>query len=54
MSPIDDHAAAGLPIPSLVRTAQIATIAATVAEPLGNLPAEASARIAKILRQRFR
>jgi mRNA interferase MazF len=51
---IDDHAAAGLPIPSLVRTAKIATIAAADAEPLGNLPAEATARIAKILRQRFR
>jgi mRNA interferase MazF len=51
---IDDHAAAGLPIPSLVRTAKIATIAATDAQPLGALPAPAATRVAKILRQRFR
>ena len=52
--PIDDHAAAGLPIPSIVRTAKVATIAAVDAQPLGVLPAAAVARIAKILRQRFR
>ena len=51
---IDDHTAAGLPIPSIVRTAKIATIAAVDARPLGVLPAEATARIARILRQRFR
>ena len=51
---IDDHAAAGLPIPSIVRTAKIATIAAGDAQPLGALPAPVIARIAKILRQRFR
>ena len=28
--PIDDHAAAGLPIPSIVRTAKVATIAASM------------------------
>ena len=52
--PIDDHVAAGLPIRSIVRTAKIATIAAADAEPLGRLPAEAPARIARILRRRFR
>jgi mRNA interferase MazF len=51
---IDDHAAAGLPILSIVRTAKIATIAALDAQPLGVLPAQATARIAKILHQRFR
>jgi mRNA interferase MazF len=52
--PIDDHAAAGLPIPSIVRTAKIATIAAVDARPLGVLPAQATTRIAETLRQRFR
>jgi hypothetical protein len=52
--PIDEHAAAVLPILSLVRTAKIATIAAADEEPLGNLPAKTAARIAKILRQGFR
>jgi mRNA interferase MazF len=51
---IEDHAAVGLPIPSIVRTAKIATIATTDAEPLGTLPAPAAARVARILRQRFR
>jgi mRNA interferase MazF len=51
--PIDDHAAAGLPIPSIVRTAKVATIAAIDAQPLGALPAPAVAYIAEILRQRF-
>lgn len=36
---IDDHAAAGLPIPSIVRTVKIATIVAADARPLGILPA---------------
>jgi mRNA interferase MazF len=51
---IDDHAAAGLPIPSIIRTAKIATIVAADARPLGVLPAQATARIATILRQRLR
>jgi mRNA interferase MazF len=51
--PIDDHAAAGLPIPSIVRTAKVATIAAADAQPLGVLPAQANADVAGILRQRF-
>lgn len=32
---IDDHKAAGLPAPSVVRTAKVATIEAADAEPLG-------------------
>lgn len=51
---IDDHAAAGLPIPSIVRTAKIATIAAADAQPLGPLPAPAITRVTKLLRERFR
>lgn len=51
---IDDHAAAGLPIPSIVRTAKIATIVAADARPLGILPAQATARIATVLGQRLR
>jgi mRNA interferase MazF len=51
---IDDHGAAGLPIPSIVRTAKIATIAAADVQPLGALPVQAATRIARLLRQRFR
>ena len=50
---IDDHAAAGLPIPSLIRTAKIATIAATDARPLGVLPARQTSQVEAILRRRF-
>jgi mRNA interferase MazF len=51
---IDDHAAAGLPIPSIVRTAKIATIAAADAQRLGVLPTRATADVVEILRRRFR
>ena len=51
---IDDRAAAGLPIPSIVRTAKIATIAGADARPLGRLPARTAAQVAAILRRRFR
>jgi mRNA interferase MazF len=51
---IDDHAAAGLPIPSIVRTAKIATIASADARPVGTLPARTAAQVADILRRRFR
>jgi mRNA interferase MazF len=51
---IDDHGAAGLPIPSIVRTAKIATIAAADVQPLGALPVQAATRIARLLRQRLR
>ena len=50
---IDDHAAAGLLIPSLIRTAKIATIAATDARPLGVLPACEASEVEAILRRRF-
>src|SRR5690606_39722166 len=36
---VADHLAAGLPIPSLVRTSKLATIVATRAEKRGRLPA---------------
>lgn len=51
--PVDDQFAAGLPIPSVVRTAKIATIAAADAMPLGTLSAQASARVEAILHVRF-
>lgn len=34
---IDDHEAAGLPIPSLVRTAKVATLEAATAEGIGRV-----------------
>jgi mRNA-degrading endonuclease toxin of MazEF toxin-antitoxin module len=36
--PISDLQAAGLPVPSIVRTAKVATIEARDAQPLGTLP----------------
>lgn len=35
---VDDHRAAGLPVPSLIRTSKIATIEAGRADRLGSLP----------------
>ena len=35
---IDDHAAAGLPIASMVRTAKLATLESATAEKIGKLP----------------
>lgn len=34
----DIHASVGLPAPSIIRPAKLATIDATIAEPLGTLP----------------
>lgn len=52
---ISDLAIAGLPVPSIVRPAKIATIEAVDAERLGSLPVSARAAIsvyvARILRQ---
>ena len=50
---IDDHAAAGLPIPSIVRTAKIATIEARAASRLGLLSGPSAARVAAILQRRL-
>lgn len=38
---IADHAAAGLPIPSMVRTCKLATLEASDAEPIGRLAGSA-------------
>jgi mRNA interferase MazF len=50
---IDNHSAAGLPIPSVVRTAKIATIAASVAEALGALPQANVREVIAVLRKRL-
>ena len=50
---IADHAAAGLPIPSVVRTAKIATIAASVAERLGALAQADVREVTAVLRKRL-
>jgi mRNA interferase MazF len=49
--PIADLSAAGLPIPSIVRPAKIATIDARDAEPLGNLSHSDRATVAECLRR---
>lgn len=46
-----DHRAAGLPAPSIVRTAKIATIEATDADRLGAIPAGRLALVLASLRQ---
>lgn len=48
--PIEDLVAAGLPTPSLVRTAKIATIEAGSAEPLGSLAAPERENVRRALR----
>jgi mRNA interferase MazF len=50
---IEDHASVGLPIPSVVRTAKVATIAASAAKRLGTLPESSAAEITRILRRRL-
>lgn len=50
---IDDHVAAGLPIPSVVRTAKIATISAGAADRLGILPEDSATAVKSILERRF-
>jgi mRNA interferase MazF len=50
---IEDHARAGLPIASIVRTAKIATIEARAASRLGMISGQNAARVAAILRQRL-
>lgn len=47
---ITDHEAAGLPIPSVVRTAKLATLETATAERIGRLPAkEAEAVRAQVM-----
>ena len=46
---IDDHAAAGLPIRSIVRTAKIATIAGGDARRLGTLPPRLYGKLAALM-----
>jgi mRNA interferase MazF len=50
---ISDINAAGLPIPSIVRPAKIATIEARDAEPLGTLPPPDRAAVRDYFRARF-
>lgn len=47
---VSDLAAAGLPAPSVVRSAKIATIEAQDAEQIGQLPPEDRVLIAQVLR----
>lgn len=48
--PVADHAAAGLPAPSVIRTAKIATIDARDASLLGTLPDAERAQVIGMLR----
>ena len=50
---VSDLAGAGLPIPSIIRPAKIATIEARDAEPLGRLPPRDRAAVRSYLRQRL-
>lgn len=50
---ISDIKTAGLPIPSIVRPAKIATIEARDAEPLGQLPPADRPSVRRYLRERF-
>jgi mRNA interferase MazF len=50
---IDDHEGAGLPIPSVVRTAKIATIEARAASRLGAISRQNAANVAAVLRRRL-
>jgi len=43
--PVPDHISAGLPEPSVVRPAKIATVEVRAAEPLGVAPGELSRRV---------
>jgi mRNA interferase MazF len=51
--PILDLTAAGLPIPSIIRPAKIATVEARDAERLGTLPASERAAVARYLSDRL-
>jgi mRNA interferase MazF len=47
---IDDHAACGLPAPSIIRTAKVATIEARVAEGRGSITPATLDEVRKVLR----
>lgn len=49
----DDHAALGLPAPSLIRTAKIATIDASAADVIGMLDAERMAAVRRAIGGHF-
>ena len=51
--PVSDIDIAGLPIPSIVRPAKIATIEAHDAEPLGRLPGEDREAVCRYLKDRL-
>jgi mRNA interferase MazF len=51
VSLIDEYAAAGLPIPSVIRTTKIATIEARHAQRIGRLSSEVRDEVATVLRQ---
>jgi mRNA interferase MazF len=44
--PIPDHHAAGLPIPSIIRPAKVATVEASRARPRGRVPQATAAAVA--------
>jgi len=50
---VSDLGAAGLPIPSIVRPAKVATIEARDAERLGHLPVPDRVSVARYLRERL-
>ena len=50
---VSDLAIAGLPIPSIIRPAKIATIEARDAEPLGKLPPRDHRAVRRYLRKRL-
>src|SRR5437773_9500265 len=50
---VSDLAVAGLPIPSIIRPAKIATIEARDAEPLGKLPPSDRRAVRRYLRERL-
>lgn len=50
---VSDHRAAGLPVPSLIRCAKIATIEARDAEPLGRASSTDIAAVQKAIKRRL-
>ncbi|MXX56703.1 MAG: type II toxin-antitoxin system PemK/MazF family toxin [Gemmatimonadetes bacterium] len=51
--PVADLRSAGLPVPSIVRSAKIATIDASAASPLGRLPAAQLRQVTEGIRRRL-